>query len=53
MSKVKDATLKNENEVNTYIQNINVSSAEFKNLVKKITEKNEFRPFPNINDAPN
>ena len=53
MSKAKNFSLKNKNEVNTYIENIDVSSAAFEDQVKKITKKNEFRSYPNINDIPN
>ena len=30
-----------------------INIAEFKTLIEKITKKNMFRPYPNINDIPN
>ena len=49
----ENAPLKKEIVVNTGIARINISSTEFKELVEKITNKNMFRPYPNINDIPN
>jgi hypothetical protein len=45
--------LEKEIVINTGIARINISSNEFKELVEKITNKNMFRPYPNINDIPN
>jgi len=42
-----------ETAINIDIVSTNISSAEFKELVERITMKNKFRPFPNINDIPN
>jgi hypothetical protein len=35
------------------VSKINISSTEFNELLKKITKKNMFRRYPNINDIPN
>ena len=52
----KKKVLKTENKeivINTNIAKTNISSSKFKELVEKITNKNMFRPYPNINDIPN
>ena len=51
--KTENVPLKKEIVINTDIARINISSTEFKELVEKITNKNMFRPYPNINDIPN
>ena len=51
--KTENVPLKKEIVINTGIVRINISSNEFKELVEKITNKNMFRPYPNINDIPN
>ena len=40
-------------ENNHVTARINISSTEFKELVEKITKKNMFKPYPNINVIPN
>ena len=48
--------LKTENKetaTNIDIESTSISSAKFNELVERITIKNKFRPFPNINDIPN
>ena len=42
-----------ETAINIDMVSTNISSTEFKELVERITMKNKFRPFPNINDIPN
>ena len=52
----KKKILKTENKkivINTGIPSINISSTEFEKLVERITKKNMFRSYPNINDIPN
>ena len=52
----KKKVLKTENKeivINTNITKTNISSSKFKELVEKITKKNMFRSYPNINDIPN
>ena len=51
--KTKKVPLEKEIVINTDIARINISSTEFNELVKKITKKNMFKPYPNINDMPN
>ena len=51
--KTENVPLEKEIVINTDIARINISSNEFKELVEKITNKNMFRPYPNINDIPN
>jgi len=51
--KTENVSLEKEIVINTAIARINISSTEFKELVEKITNKNMFRPYPNINDIPN
>ena len=42
-----------ETAINIDMASTNISSAKFKELAERITLKNKFRPFPNINDIPN
>ncbi len=52
----KKKILKTENKkivINTVIPTSNISSTEFEKLVERITKKNMFRSYPNINDIPN
>ena len=42
-----------ETAINIDMVSTNISSAEFKELVERITMKNKLKPFPNINDIPN
>ena len=42
-----------ETAINIDIVSTNISSAKFSELAERITMKNKFRPFPNINDIPN
>ena len=52
----KKKVLKTENKeivINTNIAKTSISSSKFKELVEKITKKNMFRSYPNINDVPN
>ena len=42
-----------ETAINIDMASTNISSTEFKELVERITMKNKFKPFPNINDIPN
>jgi len=51
--KTENVPLEKEIVINTGIARIDISSNEFKELVEKITNKNMFRPYPNINDTPN
>ena len=51
--KTENVPLEKEIVINTGIARINISSTKFKELVEKITNKNMFRPYPNINDIPN
>ena len=51
--KTENVPLEKEIVINTGIARIDISSNEFKELVEKITNKNMFRPYPNINDMPN
>ena len=51
--KTENVPLEKEIVINTGIARINISSNKFKELVEKITNKNMFRPYPNINDIPN
>ena len=44
---------KKEVLLNSDIAPINLSSAEFAELVESVKKKNMLRPFPNINDIPN
>ena len=39
--------------IDTGIVNIEIEATKFNKLVEKITKKNLFRPYPNINDIPN
>ena len=51
---IKTENVPSEKEVviNTSIAKIDISSTEFNKLVEKITKKNMFRSYPNINDIP-
>jgi len=51
--KTEKVPLEREVVINTGIAKIDISSTEFKKLVEKITKKNMFRSYPNINDIPN
>ena len=51
--KTKNVPLDKEIIINNGISRINISSTEFNELIEKITKKNMFRPYPNINDIPN
>jgi len=51
--KTENVSLEKEVIINTGTARINISSTEFKDLVEKITKKNMFRSYPNINDIPN
>ena len=53
MRKTENVPTKKEIVVNMDVEKIDVSSTEFKKLVEKITKKNIFRSYPNINDTPN
>ena len=46
-------TKNKETVINIDMASTNISSAKFKELAERITLKNKFRPFPNINDIPN
>ena len=46
-------TKNKETAINIDMGSTNISSAKFKDLAERITLKNKFRPFPNINDIPN
>jgi len=50
--KTENVPLEKEIVINAGIARINISSTEFSELVKKITKKNMFRSYPNINDIP-
>ena len=50
--KTENVPSKKEVIINTGIAKIDISSTEFKKLVEKITKKNIFRSYPNINDIP-
>ena len=39
--------------IDTGFANIEIEAIKFKELVEKITKKNLFRPYPDINDIPN
>ena len=39
--------------IDTGIVNIEIDTTKFNELVEKITKKNLFRPYPDINDIPN
>ena len=46
-------TKNKETAINIDMVSTDTSSTEFKELVERITMKNKFKPFPNINDIPN
>ena len=48
--KTKKKVLKTKNYS---VSKIDISSTKFNELIKKITKKNMFRRYPNINDIPN
>ena len=50
--KTENVPSKKEVIINTGIAKIDISSTEFKKLVEKITKKNMFRSYPDINDIP-
>ena len=50
--KTENVPSKKEVIINTGIAKIDISSTEFKKLLEKITKKNMFRSYPNINDIP-
>ena len=53
LSKKKVEKIENkEIEINS-ITNINITPNEFEKLVERITKKNMFKSYPNINDIPN
>jgi len=41
------------NEGKNILKEKDISSTDFNTLVKKINERNKFKPYPNINDIPN
>ena len=48
--------LKNEKKVtkkNVNVEDAVLASSDFNKLVEKITNKNTFKPYPDINDIPN
>ena len=51
--KTENVPLEKEVIINTGTARINISSTEFKELVEKITKKNMFKPYPNINAIQN
>ena len=51
--KTENVPLEKEVIINTAPARINISSTEFNELVEKITKKNMFKPYPNINAIPN
>ena len=51
--KTENVTLEKAVIINTGTARINISSTEFKELVEKITKKNMFKPYPNINAITN
>ena len=51
--KIENAILEEKVVLNTDIATIDVSSTKFKELVEKITKKNMYRSYPNINDIQN
>ena len=50
--KTENVPSKKEVVINTGIAKIDISSTEFQKLVEKITKKNIFRSYPDINDIP-
>jgi len=51
--KKEKITSKQSASIDASLENIAIDSTNFKKLLKKITKKNAFRPYPNINDIPN
>ena len=45
--------LKKKVELDAGITNTEIKLGKFSELVEKITKKNTFRPYPDINDVPN
>ena len=52
-SKNKKIVTENSLEVSSEIIDVDLNSNKFKDLVEKITKKNSFRSYPDINDIPN
>ena len=52
LAKTENVPSEKEVVINTGIAKIDISSTEFKMLVEKITKKNMFRSYPDINDIP-
>ena len=50
--KAENVPLEKEIEISTSIAKIDISSNEFNDLIKKITKRNMFKSYPNINDIP-
>ena len=50
--KTEKVTMEKKAVINTGSTRINISSSDFEDLVEKITKKNMFRSYPNINDIP-
>ena len=51
--KKEKSTSKQSVDIITDSENAAIASTNFKKLVEKITKKNIFRPYPDINDIPN
>ena len=45
--------LKKKVDLDAGIANTEIKLSKFSELVEKITKKNTFRPYPDINDVPN
>ena len=52
-SKNKKIVTENSLEASSGIIDVDLNSNKFKDLVEKITKKNSFRSYPDINDIPN
>ena len=46
-------TLKSDGNDEKQLEKVEISSSEFSEIVEKITKKNTFKPYPDINDIPN
>ena len=46
-------TSKQSASIDHNLENIAIDTSNFEKLVEKITKKNTFRPYPDINDIPN
>ena len=46
-------TLKSDRNDEKQLEKVEISSSEFSEIVEKITKKNTFKPYPDINDIPN